>query len=393
MRHGGKRQATRLAVSLLFFGFIFGVFYFSPDVGAVAGPYLNSLLSAAMPEMVKVKYTSFSHAVKAHQMECAKCHKFPSDNWNKVRTGDDAFPDVTEYPRHESCLNCHRRQFFRGAKPPICTICHVNPFPPRDSTRWPFYNPRELFDLSAKGKTAVSDFAVKFPHDKHIDIVSQGDSKIGRFVNAAYVSRPLAAEESCAVCHQTYKPQGASSEEYVIKPPESLADGFWLKKGTFKTAPIGHTKCFSCHSVDSGLAPAPTDCATCHTLKPPLRKPDFDPKLASSMRIDDKIMLLSWRRRESSGTFRHEFSSHADLECSTCHNVSTINTADPATQKVSISSCAVCHVTATVDDGGAVNLEVDARQKDAKFQCVKCHIAFGKLPVPESHRKVLAEAK
>jgi hypothetical protein len=49
-------------------------------------------------------------------------------------------------------------------------------------------------------------------------------------------------------------------------------------------------------------------------------------------------------------------------------------------------------VTATTDDGGALNYEVDARKKDPKFQCAKCHIVFGKLPIPDSHAKAIAEA-
>ena len=40
--------------------------------------------------------------------------------------------------------------------------------------------------------------------------------------------------KSCPVCHQTYQPQGDSSEEYVTKPPKNLGDNFWLKKGTFQ---------------------------------------------------------------------------------------------------------------------------------------------------------------
>ena len=93
----------------------------------------------------KVKYSEFPHSVKAHQKECAACHKFPSDNWNKVRTGDSAFADITEYPKHETCLSCHKQQFFKGARPTICSICHTNPSP-RDSSRHPFPNPREIFD-------------------------------------------------------------------------------------------------------------------------------------------------------------------------------------------------------------------------------------------------------
>jgi hypothetical protein len=337
------------------------------------------------------RYSAFPHS--SHKMKCDACHKFPSGNWKTVRK-TDAFPDITEYPRHESCLSCHRQQFFKGAKPAICSICHVNP-QPQGGPRHPFPNPREIFDASPKGKTAAaSDFQISFPHDKHIDIVSQNEVQQpaggALFVNARL--KLPAAESSCAVCHQTYRPQGDGADEYVTKPPAKLGDAFWLKKGTFKTAPTGHTTCFTCHSTDTGILPAPTDCATCHKLAVPDAKTDFDAKIAAPMKIEDRIMLLAWRRRDSSATFRHEFSSHADLECATCHNVTAMKTTDALTKKVPVTSCNMCHITATTDDGGVLNFEVDARKKDAKFTCVKCHLAFGKLPVPESHIKAITAA-
>ena len=345
------------------------------------------------PTPRKVNYSDFPHSAKAHQLECNTCHKFPTPNWNKVRIEKDAFPDQTDYPQHASCVGCHKQQFFKGTPPKICSICHTNPSP-RDSSRHPFPNPREIFDLSPKGKTATSDFVVAFPHDKHIEIVSANGHQQTRFVNAAFVSgsRRLAGEESCSVCHKTANPLGTSKDEYLTPPPAKLGDGFWLKKGTFKTAPIGHTTCFACHSADTGILPAPQTCSACHTLKPPMPPADFDAKLAATMAIPDKVTRDTWARRESAGTFPHEHFAHADLSCSTCHNVLTIKTEDPTTRKVSISSCATCHVTPTSDDGGVLNYELDMRKKNAAFECVKCHVTFGKQPIPESHIKALAEA-
>lgn len=338
-------------------------------------------------------YSQFEHSSNGHRLECSNCHKFPSDNWKKVRPEKDAFPDITEYPKHESCLNCHKQQFFRGTPPTICANCHMNSFPPRDSTRWPFPNPREIFDLSSKGKTSVSDFSVGFPHEKHVDIVSTNRSSANVYRNASFVrSGRSLAEESCSVCHKTLNPQGDSPDEYVTKPPAKLGDDFWLKKGTFKTMPIGHTTCFTCHSADTGILPAPNDCAACHKLKMPALPADFDAPIAASMGIVDKITLATWRRRESAGKFRHEWFSHAELSCSTCHNISTIKTEDPATRRVSVSACATCHATATSDDGGALNFEVDSRKANAGFQCVKCHVTFGKLPIPKSHLDAIAAA-
>jgi len=338
----------------------------------------------------KAKYSEFPH--NKHKMDCASCHKFPSANWKTVRK-TEAFPDITEYPRHESCLNCHRPQFFKGAKPAICSICHTNPSP-RDSSRHPFPNPREVFDQSPKGKTAAaSDFQIYFPHDKHLEIVSQNEGTLNgtMFVNARF-KRAEATSESCSVCHQTYQPQGTSEDEYVTKPTAKSGDAFWLKKGTFKTAPTGHTTCFTCHSADTGILPAPSNCATCHKPDVQNAKTDFDTKIAAPMKIEDKIMLTAWRRRDSSAVFRHEFSSHADLDCTSCHNASAMNTTDALTKKVPVTSCNMCHITATTDDGGILNFEIDARKKDAKFQCVKCHLAYGKLPIPESHIKAVLAA-
>ena len=338
-------------------------------------------------------YARFEHTSKSHRLECSHCHKFPSGNWKKVRSEKDAFPDVTEYPRHESCLNCHRQQFFRGATPKICSICHTNAFPPRDSSRWPFPNPREVFDTSSKGKASVSGFSIGFPHDKHIEIVSKNRSAGFAFANASFVrSERAVGEESCSVCHKTFDPQGESDDEYVTKPPAKLGDDFWLKKGTFKTMPIDHTTCFTCHSADTGILPAPKDCATCHKLKMPSLPADFDARLAASMGVDDKLTLDTWRRRESAGKFRHEWFSHAELSCSTCHNVATIKTEDPSTRMVSISACAKCHATATSDDGGALNFEVDSRKTNTNFQCVKCHVTFGKLAIPKSHLDAIVTA-
>lgn len=339
-----------------------------------------------------VRYRQFPHDVKAHRMECASCHKFPSPNWNKVRSGDAAFPDITDYPRHESCIGCHRQQFFKGAQPNICSICHVNPSP-RDSRRFPFPNPRELFDANSGSKIVRADFDIYFPHDKHVDIVTARAGTTDVFRKVSFNSAPRQqSEESCVVCHKTLNPQGDSDDEYVTKPPANLGDAYWLKKGTFKTVPTGHTTCFTCHSQDSGIEPAPTSCATCHKLKTPQPPADFDPKLAARMGITDRVTLDLWRTRHSAGKFRHEWMSHAELSCSTCHNVSTIVTTDPATKKVPVAACGTCHATATADDGGAINFEVDSKRSNAAFECTKCHVTYGRSAVPGSHIKAIEAA-
>ena len=315
-------------------------------------------------------YSKFSHRAAAHaRLACDACHKFPSANWKQARKGDEAFPDVTDYPQHAACINCHRQQFFSGSPPKICAVCHSDPSP-RNSARHPFANPREVFDQTPKGQAALTQFAIFFPHDKH-DAV--GD------------------KESCAACHETYKPQGDSDDEYMSAPPKDLPEGaFWLKKGTFKTTPTGHTTCFTCHSEESGLKPAPSNCATCHRLRPADAGGDFDAKFAQAMGIKDRTILEKWRRRDAA-RFRHEFFSHAEMDCKTCHNVAAMNTAEEMTKKVSLVSCKECHIGATADEG-VLNAEVEQKRKSAAFECVKCHVANGKRAVPGSHLKALPAA-
>ncbi len=324
-----------------------------------------------------------------------------------MRKGDAAFPDVTEYPEHASCVSCHRQQFFRGAQPAICSVCHAN-VSPRGGPRHPFPNPSEIFDASDIGRAAVSEFGISFPHDKHVDIVgqSQKNSDASQGVRFATVLfRQKSDEESepksCAVCHKTYQPQGDSDEEFLTKPPKNLAeDQFWLKRGAFKTSPSGHATCLACHSEDTGLKPAPSDCGTCHKLLPAGQQihlteahDDFDPKLAASMGISDKTTLEKWSRRNTA-KFRHEWLPHAGLSCANCHKVATLNTLDKST-RVRAVSCGGegtgCHIEATTE--GILNLELEKKKANPSFQCTKCHINNGRNPAPETHIKAISADK
>jgi Cytochrome c7 and related cytochrome c len=369
---------------------------------------------AAQPAAQKkprADYSRFSHVthVTTEKLSCDSCHKFPTKNWKEVRKGDTAFPDVAEFPEHSSCINCHRQQFFARERPApaICSNCHVN-VTPRDTTRFLFPSLGDITDPMLKTRQFSSEFGIGFPHDKHLDVV--GLNRPGfrqdvavQFVTAAWRSPWSVAQKqpdqpkSCPICHQTYQPQGNSSEEYVTKPPKNPGDSFWLKKGTFQTVPNSHTVCFTCHSADSGIAPEPKDCNVCHKLLPSEQKlkADFDPKLAAEMDITDKTILSSWSRRISAGAFRHEGGEHPNLNCTGCHNVTVMNTLDPKTMKVPVRSCGGaegCHITTSTADGGALNFEIDQKKANAGFVCVKCHVTFGREPVPENHLVVIPKA-
>jgi len=72
-----------------------------------------------------------------------------------------------------------------------------------------------------------------------------------------------------------------------------------------------------------------------------------------------------------------------------------MNTLDFGTRKVPVKSCGGadgCHVTATLDEGGALNFEIDSKKKDPKFTCTKCHVIFGQGVIPEDHSKAIVPA-
>ncbi|HMJ24378.1 MAG TPA: cytochrome c3 family protein [Pyrinomonadaceae bacterium] len=359
------------------------------------------------PKKPRVDYSRFSHQTHAvtEKLACNSCHKVPAKNWKEVRKGDAAFPDVSDFPEHASCLTCHRQQFFARERPApaICANCHVNNSP-KDTSRWLFPSLGDVTDPTLKRRVFVSEFGVGFPHDKHIDVVGLNLPPFGNdrgwLVAASLQEKKKdGPPKNCLVCHETYQPQGNSSEEYVTSPPKAIGDAFWLKKGTFKTAPDSHAICFTCHSADSGIAPAPADCNVCHKLvSPEQTKVDFDPKLAVAMGITDQTMLSKWSRRISAGAFRHEGGEHPDLNCTGCHNAASaaFNTLDSKTLRVPVRSCGGadgCHVTATSDDGGALNFEIDQRKKDPAFVCTKCHLTFGKESIPPDHPQAIPTPK
>ena len=351
-------------------------------------------------------YSKFSHAVPEHaKQKCDSCHKFPSTNWKDARKGRDAFPDVTEYPEHASCIGCHRQQFFARERPApsICSNCHVS-VTPSFTAREPFPNPRETFDASTFGRSVTSEFGIQFAHDKHIELV--GQRRPGflrqdgvRFVSVSFRSAAAPREQetsdpkSCAVCHQTYMPQGDSADEFVTKPPKGFPeDAFWLKKGTFKTSP-GHATCFTCHNADAGITPIQSDCNACHKMLPPSERldiarahDDYDPALAARMGVADKYTLERWSRR-GVARFRHEWLPHAGLACTDCHHVNAMNTLDRATLRVAVKSCGGagtgCHVEQTNE--GILNEVVAKKRADPAFVCTKCHVLNGAKPLPESH--------
>ena len=72
-----------------------------------------------------------------------------------------------------------------------------------------------------------------------------------------------------------------------------------------------------------------------------------------------------------------------------------MNTLDAKSLKVPARSCGSaegCHITATTDNGGILNYEIDQKKANVNFVCTKCHITFGREGVPVNHLEAIPKA-
>ncbi|HEX8284394.1 MAG TPA: hypothetical protein VF588_13605 [Pyrinomonadaceae bacterium] len=353
------------------------------------------------PSRPRVDYTKFTHSTPAHRKDaCDSCHKSPSENWARVRAREAAFPDITDYPEHESCLGCHRQQFFNGARPPICTVCHTV-VSPRAGGRHPFANPADAFARSPKAKTSRGEFALVFPHDVHQDVMARAPSDVDegapRFVRAAFAQgEPKPAKpNSCSLCHETYRRPGEATP--TPAPPDATTGAAVaspvLPAGLLKTTPTGHDSCFNCHWQDGGEKPLSNDCAGCHKLLPKALPPappagrDADAGLAARAGFADPFVVRKLLRREAVN-FAHDEDNHRSRDCVSCHTgIQAISTLDASTLKVPVLSCggggSSCHISARPKK--ILNEEVDKKLADANFKCTRCHVNLGGEKTPKSH--------
>jgi hypothetical protein len=309
-----------------------------------------------------VDYSAFSHATKKHQGACNTCHRLPTDNWKKVRE----FPDTADYPSHDACVSCHRQQFFRSAKPAICSVCHTK-VSPRDEVRFVFRNP-----------ATPRQFVIEFPHDKHQDVIAQLKQQATPLLSAAgghtvglrswSHARPAAAQptlanslryNNCEICHG---PRTSAPEA----PANGWVDAFIPDAATFRTTPTTHAACFNCHW--KAQQPTGDNCAGCHKLS-------ATPYIASAA-------PKRWSLK-----FRHAREQHT-LECTSCHiNITRAASLRGLLPDVPITSCSECHNK----DGLRLDVskELEALDKRRDFVCSYCHTSdVGRLDPPASHYRI-----
>lgn len=360
-----SQKLTRLKVIVAAFAATAALlsFYQRVSLGvAVEDPQVRRQQRRARPrpKAEDAKSSSFkheSHRAPKTKLICSNCHTIPS------RQAPDEITAATKstikgYPYHDSCLECHRTtqpQFFRGATPNICTVCHT-----RSSPR---LTAQDLSPFPKHEEQAMElEFPGYFPHDHR-------DHK----------------RVNCATCHvtdaRTYLAIAVGGSEAPYKPAE----------GTFKTSPSGHAACFKCHWEEK---PTKDDCAGCHLTPEPVAK-----KKQDLYRLTLLDWFVAWPRewpKRISIKFSHESKSHVD-ECITCHDIVKLQTLDMPKADVPIAPCAKCHMKPGTpanigkeifdeDEDIAEGRNNDPKSKTGKHTCTGCHTTvIGSLPPPCSH--------
>ncbi|MDX6613415.1 MAG: hypothetical protein QOD75_2601 [Blastocatellia bacterium] len=321
---------------------------------SVAGQKRKTPRPAAIRRPQAINYSRFSHSTKGHQENCKTCHTTPTANWRKAR----AFPDVADYPDHDACVRCHRPQFFKGAQPAICTVCHTKVSPRHDARlAFPNHDRRAQFDI-------------EFPHDKHQDVIASlrsrpapGAQVRSSLMKSAHAAADTPAYNNCTICHRP-------NNQTIAPPPSGWVDGFIPAAESFKGVPEKHDACFNCHWKNQ--EPVKDNCAGCHKQA---STPDL-PQTAST-RISIKFS------HEGGGEKKNHIA-----ECTTCHiNITKAASLRGLLPDVPITSCTECHNKDGLRQD--LNKELAAIDKDRAFVCIYCHASnVGKRDPPAGHYTV-----
>jgi hypothetical protein len=312
-------------------------------------------------------YSAFLHSSEKHKsLACNDCHKVPT-TWTAKRN----FPDVADFPDHDACVGCHRRQFFTrqsfsGSGPAICTVCHLRSAP-REDRRFAFGKPNTSGQqLKAKDER---QFTIEFPHDKHQNVIAslrkfEERFQQARLVRASFLTGSVNEDKkadynNCSICHVTNKELAIAN----LPPTPPDQSTFY----PFKTTPRSHDACFDCHWKMQ--EPVGSNCGGCH-------------------KASEKFVALNSPKRISA-KFAHEGGQGEHvMECTTCHiNITRASSLRGLTPDVPINACAACHRDSKKTTyPKAVTIETELEQFKKSGNCTYCHTAdVGQKKPPPSH--------
>ncbi len=413
-----KRRLRHRVVALAILFLLLALLFFYPHASSNAyGPALQGRRPQTQPQGRRRRrpptpqpqtgrtgrnYSRFrhdSHRPPVAKLDCNDCHAIPSPS-APDRVTAATKPGADGYPYHDSCVQCHRQQFFVGAAPAICTVCHT-----RSSPR---LTARDMRPFPRQTDQAIArEFPGYFPHSLHQGVLARRDktpvSDGWNFVRASFSTRVMAQQqtlENCAACHLTDE-----------RAPEAIKVGgteatFKPEAKTFKTVPSGHASCFNCHW--EAQKPVKGDCAGCHLSQTEYTKRkragSFDAALPGVLSANAAQWFKTWPQnwpRRLSIKFRHQTTNH-DVGCTTCHiNITQMETLNIPKADVPIATCAPCHISSSPvlrREGGAnvtifSEMSDEAKDTDNKANtCVGCHTTLiGRERPPCSHYLILGQ--
>jgi hypothetical protein len=176
--------------------------------------------------------SSFDHGSKKHRtLNCSVCHKVSVDQ-----------PNVTKFPGHVACINCHNLAVEALFKPAQnCGICHSKLPVSKRATY--------MLDFVTKTRQLKSDFGIDFSHPSHRKPVP-ADVMFVRSPESKF-KVAIGASPKCDDCHQRIETRRADVMEMVIEK--------------------GHSTCFQCHGEKPASPrqkfPYMNDCGQCHDLQ------------------------------------------------------------------------------------------------------------------------------
>jgi hypothetical protein len=342
------------------------------------------------------------HRPPVAKLDCSNCHIIPSPA-EPDAVAAKTKPSIKGYPYHDSCVQCHRQEFFKGASPQICTVCHT-----RSSPRLTAHD-MQAFPKQQGEQAMAREFPGYFPHSLHQSVIARSErpaqdtNEAWSFVRASFNSpddTPPKAIDNCATCHETDQraPTAINVGGTEMKfTPEA--------KGTFKLIPTGHASCFNCHWQSQ--KPTKDDCAGCHLSQAEYTKKkraaSADAPLPGVLSPQAAQWFKTWPKewpKRLSIKFRHDTPNH-DIGCTTCHiNITRMETLNIPKADVPIASCAPCHIsTSPVLRSNGTNVTIfsemadEAKDIDNKTHtCIGCHTSLiGRERPPCSHYLVLGK--
>ncbi len=380
-----SEQIEGVLIALAILASIVAAFVFYPRASSVVGAQVRRQQRRTRPQTQTeaegrsktapggASFKHEDHRLPKAKRNCSDCHTIPSlDAPDTVAAATKT--TIKGYPYHDSCLECHRTtapQFFRGATPTICTVCHT-----RSSAH---LTKEDMNPFPMKSETSAPEFSTYYSHGLREHQVVTRD---------------------CEKCHAKDARASvairAGSSEELYKPAD----------GTFKTSPSGHASCFgNCHWDKDD--PKKDNCAGCHFM------PDaFARKEHILLPANVVALLKDWPRqwpKRLSLRFNHESKNHREAEnpelvCTACHiNISRAEVLDIPNVPIATCASSRCHLKTAKpsveaemldeDDDIAEGRNNDPKSKEGKHTCTGCHTGIiGSLPPPCSHYKLFGDA-